>query len=205
MVRLLLTLQILMLGLAGFAQRKRTDFLVSYTVKSKGSELMGYKTRTGKIAIPAQFIPGFGTDTLYERAFVLKPKAGLQGIDRMGKVILIPFIYDNGADDLQEGLFRFVEKGKIGFADENWKKIIPAAFDFAEPFKNGLAKYTMGGHKVMDGEHWYWSEGYETGYINKFNERFKKIQELKAGGREAWTTKGEHVLLDRKGKIMKNL
>jgi len=203
MIRLFLTIQILMLGAAGFAQQKRTDFLVSYTIKSKGNELMGYKTRAGKIVIPAQFIPDFGNDTLYERTFVVKPKAGLQGIDRTGKVILIPFIYDNGPDYMQEGFFRFVENSKIGFADENWKKVIPAVFDFVEPFKNGVAKYTLGGHKIMDGEHWYWSEGYENGYINRFNERFKKVHELKAGVREAWTNKEQHVLLDKKGKIVK--
>lgn len=163
---------------------------------------MGYKNRSGKIVIPAQFLTGYGVDTLYDRIFVLG-KGGVQGIDRTGKVILVPFIYDNGPDDIEEGLFRFVENGKIGFANANWKKVIPAAFDFVEPFKNGIAKYTLGGHKVMDGEHWFWSGGYEGGYINHSGERFKKVGELKGNFRQAWTLTDEHVLLNAKGKIIK--
>lgn len=163
---------------------------------------MGYKNRNGKIVIPARFFPGYGLDTLYERIFV-QGKDGIQGIDRTGKVVLTPFIYDNGPDYIQEGLFRFVENGKIGFADANWKKVIPAAFDFVEPFKGGITKYTLGGQKVMDGEHWYWSGGYDGGYINRSGQRFKKVGELKGKFREAWTLANEHVLLNAKGKIIK--
>ncbi|MGY0034617.1 WG repeat-containing protein [Pedobacter sp. NJ-S-72] len=201
MVKLLLALQILLFGLAGFAQKKRIDFLVSYTVMSKDRELAGYKTRGGKIVIPAKFI--YAADTLYDRAFVIG-KGGWQGINRRGEVILIPFIYDNGPDYDSEGLFRFVENNKIGFVDLNWNKVVPAVFDFVEPFKDGLAIYTLGGHKVMDGEHWYWAGGYDGGYVNRWNQWFKKVNEPRAGLREAWTKGGKHVLLNKKGRVVKN-
>ncbi|WP_200890792.1 WG repeat-containing protein [Pedobacter lusitanus] len=210
MLKRLLTPLVMFFALTTFAQKKetasdpekRTDFLLSYTVKTKDGERLGYKNRHGKVVIPAQYFSGFEPDTLYEHTFV-SGKNGVQGIDRTGKVILIPFIYDNGPDYPQEGLFRFVENNKIGFADLNWKKVIPAAFDFAEPFKGGITKYTLGGHKVMDGEHWYWTGGYEEGYINQWQQRFSKVTGLKAGKREAWTKEGKHVLLNQTGKIIK--
>jgi hypothetical protein len=127
------------------------------------------------------------------------------GVDRNGKVILVPFIFDNGPDYLEEGLFRFVENDKIGFANMDGQKIILAQFDFATPFEDGLSEYTLGGHREYDkgGENWYWKGGYENGYLNKFGKRFKKVTELKNNKREAWTTNNKHVLLNRNGQIVK--
>ena len=79
------------------------------------------------------------------------------GIDRNEQVLLVPFIFDNGPDYVEDGLFRFVENNKIGFANLNGQKIILPQFDFATPFENGLSEYALGGHREYDngGEHWY--------------------------------------------------
>lgn len=82
-------------------------------------------------------------------------------VDRRGRTVLRPFIYDNGPDDFEEGLARFVRKGKMGFHDEALKIVIPARYDFAFPFRNGVAKVGMdcrfrpqGEHKAVDCESW---------------------------------------------------
>lgn len=78
---------------------------------------------------------------------------GLLYIDRAGRPVLRPFIYDNGPDYPQEGLARFVENGKMGFHDETLKIVIPARYDFVFPFENGKARAGTDCRTQRDGEH----------------------------------------------------
>lgn len=217
-------LLIFLFGIASsftFAQKvqQKNDYLISYSVKQDIGALFGYKHRNGKIAIEAQF-SSINTDTLYNMGIVLKDWQWV-GIDRKEKVILIPFIYDNGPDYVEEGLFRFVENVKIGFADLDGNKIIPAQYSFATFFKDGIADYYIGGDRIYengksrkqniedgtlrDGDvHWTWGGNVtENGYLNQFGQRFKEVGEFKNGRREALTVDGNKVWLDKAGKIIK--
>jgi hypothetical protein len=69
---------------------------------------------------------------------------GWFAIDRKKNILLQIFIYDNGPDYISEGLFRFVENGKMGFANPKGKVVIPAAYDFVWPFENGKAQVCNG-------------------------------------------------------------
>lgn len=127
-------------------------------------------------------------------AIVLTQNHRWVGINAQGKVLLEPFIYDNGPDYVREGLFRFVENKKIGFANLNGQKIIPAQYSFVEPFEQGYARYYIGGERIYENGkahsqiiaqsgtkgltdlHWSWGGKIsETGYINKKGRRFKKL------------------------------
>jgi hypothetical protein len=199
-MKVLLILIILLNNTLAYGQKN--DYWLSYMDTSSGEELYGYKKMDGTIAIKAKYKIQ-GTDTFYIIAFVFDQ--GWKGIDRDEKTILIPFIYDNGPDYAEEGLFRFVENNKIGFADLNGKKVVPAQYDFATPFSEGLAGYTQGGHLEYEkgGEHSWWTGGNEHGYINKAGMEFKRITPLKNKQREAWTKAGKHLLLNNKGQIIK--
>ena len=198
------------------AQKK--DFLVSYTDTTSGQELYGYKSVAGKIIIPAKYT-GIYTDTFFKMAMVLKDEKWT-GIGRDDQVILTPYIYDNGPDYLQEGLFRFEENGMIGFANSDGRKVIAAQFSFAEPFLDGISSYTMGGERIYEGgktvaqikqengsledRHWTWGGNKtESGFINKSGQRFRRVSDLKDNRRHAWTFKNKHVLLNEKGNIIK--
>lgn len=95
--------------------------------------------------------------------FALSPMAHGQGliqdaqgwvyVNDEGKPILRPFIYDNGPDYFEEGLARFVSKGKMGFHDQALNIQIPARYDFAFPFVDGIAKVGMDCEFIPDGEH----------------------------------------------------
>jgi hypothetical protein len=185
--------------------QKSKDYLISYSDTTTGEELIGYKDKFGKIIIYAKYTHVY-TDTFYSMAIVLK-KWEWVGIDRSEKVILKPFIFDNGPDYIEEGLFRFVENNKIGFADINGRKIIKAKYDFATPFENGLSEYTLGGHREYEkgGEHWWWTGGYESGFINHKGQEFIKATEFKNNKREAWTKDKKHFLLNKQGQIIKQL
>ena len=201
-MKTLLTLTILLFFNFAFGQKSK-DYLVAYVDTTSGKELTGYKSKSGKIIIKAEFAYSY-TDTLYSMAIVLKNWEWV-GIDRTGKVILKPFIYDNGPDYLEEGLFRFVENKKIGFANIDGKIIIKAKYSFATPFENGISEYTLGGYKKYDngGEHWWWTGGYENGFINKTGQEFIKVTELKNNKREAWTKDKKHLQLNKEGQIIK--
>lgn len=133
--------------------------------------------------------------------------------------VLTPYSWGEGYDYIQEGLFRFVENGKIGFANKNNTIIIKAQYDFATSFKNGIAEYFIGGEKIYEGgktaqqiiaekgsfedRHWLWGGNItERGYVNKYGLRFNKITDLKNKRREAWTKDGKHFWLNKKGKII---
>ena len=60
-------------------------------------------------------------------------------IDLRGEYRIQPHRFDNGIDSLQEGLFRFIEGGKMGYADRCLNEVIPAIYDGARQFKNGSA------------------------------------------------------------------
>ncbi|NDA64129.1 MAG: WG repeat-containing protein [Chitinophagia bacterium] len=203
-MRHILTLTILFLT-SCFYEQKTRDYLISFSDTTTGEELMGYKDKFGKIIIDAKYTHVY-TDTLYSMAIVLKNWEWV-GIDKSENVILKSFIFDNGPDYLQEGLFRFIENNKIGFADIDGQKIIKAKYDFATPFDNGLSEYTLGGQREYEkgGEHWSWTGGYESGYINHDGQEFIKVTDLKNNQREAWTKDKKHFLLNHKGQITKRL
>ena len=200
------TLLILVCTLWSFCAygQKSGDYWLSYTDTSSGESLTGYKKRDGTIAIPARYL-WVDTDTFYKMAIVFDH--GWFGIDRTGQVVLAPFIFDNGPDYVTEGLFRFEEDGKMGFADLDGTKVIPAVYGFATPFSDGLSEYTKGGHKQYDkgGEHWTWTGGYEHGYVNRAGQEFEKVNPAKHQQREAWTKDGKHVLLNGNGMIVETL
>lgn len=210
---------ILLIFTALFSAQKKNECYKVFSDSASGTELYGYKTPNNIIKIPASFISTY-SDELCKMAIVLDSKEGWIGINKKGSIILRPYIYDNGPDYVEEGLLRFTEGKKVGFANLSGEKIIMAQFDFAAPFKDGLAEYFIGGERVYDNGktasqiareggsltdvHWSWSGNVtESGYINKSGQRFKEIILLKKGVRQAITFQNKKILLDKKGQVIK--
>jgi len=198
---------------SGFAfGQQNCDYLVAYnSITATGEELTGYKTVGGEIIIPATYYHVY-TDTLHTIAFVAKD-GGIFAIDKKGNTLFETFIFDNGPDYVSEGLFRFIENDKMGFASMDGEKVIPAVFDFVGGFgdgveeykEEGISTYVMGGYRqyTPSGEYWTWAGGYERGYINHAGQRFAKVGKLKNNRRKAMTTNGKYVILNRQGEIVK--
>ncbi|MDR3339684.1 MAG: WG repeat-containing protein [Candidatus Symbiothrix sp.] len=132
----------------------------------------GYVDSSGNIKIPFEYPFAF-TDSFSDAiAFVMVIEDGkgkIKAIDRNNKKLFSVFIYDNGPDDVSEGLFRIQDDstGYIGFADMNGKVIIPPRFFYIGPFGEGLAAFNTGGHvETIDEEHTSVVGG-KWGYINK--------------------------------------
>ncbi|MCL2143937.1 MAG: WG repeat-containing protein [Endomicrobia bacterium] len=179
------------------------DYLIPFAEMRGDTQYFGYETCDRNEIIKAKYRIAY-TDKMHKMAIVMRDDGQWIGIDRNDNVILYPFIYDNGPDYVFEGLFRFVDNDKIGFANLDGDKIIPAEFDFVEPFQDGLAEYAYGGHSEYDhlNEHWAWTGAAETGYINKYGQRFIKIIKTEEG-RVACMKDNRRFYIDDKGKIIK--
>jgi hypothetical protein len=154
-------------------------------------EKWGYKDNKGQVMIqPAYTLPGQFNQ--YGIAAVVDD-SGWVYITMNGKRLLQPYLIDNGPDYFSEGLARFVNRGKIGFMNENGTVVIAAKFDFALPFSEGLAAYCVGCKPVSQGEY-HQMEGGKWGYINKtgeivVNPEYDKTSLLKKENRNGGSTK----------------
>lgn len=125
-----------------------------YFITKDGS--VGVKNGAGKIIIPADYsaFTEQNGDTVDGQIIFLVSRdtvlsvPGLatpyRAFDRNGKYLFTPFLFDNGPDYISEGLFRFVQDGKIGFADREGRIVIGPKFGFATPFQHGLSFYCTG-------------------------------------------------------------
>ncbi len=122
-----------------------------YYFCGKDSSTGGVKTKAGRVIIPAIYrmspmMCGARVDgheiVLGDTSFIVDPvhhKYFEKVFDREGIFLYVPFFFDNGADYYEEGLRRFAENGKIGFADRFGQKVIAAKYSFATPFNFGYA------------------------------------------------------------------
>lgn len=124
----------------------------------------GYKDAQGKVVIPARYAAA--QEFLPEGIAAVADEKGWAYIDAQGRVLIRPFLFDNGPDYFREGLARFVSGGRFGFFDRHGKVVIPARYAFALPFSEGLAAVCNGCKEVAVGEHKAMRGG-QWGYINR--------------------------------------
>lgn len=116
------------------------------------------------------------TDTFRTYAIVLIEPKGFFAIDRNEKVMFEVYNYDNGPDYVEEGTFRMIENGKIGFADAATGKIlIKPIYECAYPFENGKAKVSVKCKQTPENEMIKW-ESENWIYINRKGKVLKKIK-----------------------------
>jgi len=148
------------------------DILVSFVEKE---EHYGFKNMKGDVVISAKYSASF-TDTFNKKiAFVIDKKDGLIAIDKKGNYVLSPYWFDNGPDYFEEGLFRFTENKKLGFADSNGNKIISAQFEAVGIFSNNRAPFCDGCKEEMEGEYSVWRGG-KWGFIDKTGKKIIPAQ-----------------------------
>ena len=113
----------------------------------------GYINQRGEIIVPMDRYYYCYTDTIKSFGIVLDHQGTCKAIDKSGNVLYQVFWYDNGPDEISEGLFRIIIDGKIGYADEQGEIIIPPRFKCTTPFGNGKAKVAYNCELVAEGEH----------------------------------------------------
>jgi len=128
--------------------RLMISFSDSCTCNGKRTDCYGFKDEAGRIITAAkyQFID---QDTIYSsHYYAINCNGEFLAIDSTGKELFTIFPFDNGPDYASEGLFRYIENGKIGFADTNYAAVIKAQYDFATPFNHGLSAFCVGCKKT---------------------------------------------------------
>ncbi len=120
-------------------------------------DLWGYRYADGAPAIAPQFIVAqpFSQDGIAAAA----NRESWWIIDRQGRKLLKPFLFDNGPDPFHEGLARFVQDGLIGYYNPQGEAVIAARYDGAEPFHDGRARVCLGCRTEKDGDYKRWVGG----------------------------------------------
>lgn len=150
------------------------DYLIAFN--DANHEHVGFKNAAGDTIIPfGKYLYSY-TDTLKSMAIVLHQELGWIGIDKDENILFHCFIYDNGPDYVEEGLFRIVKDDKIGFANEDGVIVIEPIYQCAFPFEGGKAQVALNCKSVpIGGEYSKWvSEEWlyidKNGQIIKSNE-----------------------------------
>lgn len=94
------------------------------------------------VLLMAATLPAMAQEPEFDRYghALIQDEHGWVYVDRDQRPVLRPFIFDNGPDYYEEGLARFVEKGKMGFHNRALHVVVPPVYDFAFPFENGTAQ-----------------------------------------------------------------
>lgn len=156
------------------------NYLISFSQDSiftPGSSY-GYKNLNGDTIIPIGKYQYCFTDTFKTFAIVADEKltnSEMAAIERNEKIVFDVYMFDNGPDWLEEGLFRIKRNGKIGYADKNGIIIIEPQFECAGQFEDGTARVSLNcnlvksengtEHTSMESSSWF--------YIDKKGNRIK--------------------------------
>ncbi|MDR0802192.1 WG repeat-containing protein [Fluviicola sp.] len=119
-------------------------------------ESYGYTSKAGDTIIPSGTFSNCFSDIFTTFAYVSDERFGDKGIvavNRNKELIFEAYIFDNGPDYINEGLFRIRRNGKIGYADPTGRVIIPTKYSCADPFENGKARVALDCELISDGEH----------------------------------------------------
>ncbi|MDJ0895762.1 MAG: WG repeat-containing protein [Alphaproteobacteria bacterium] len=167
--------------------------------------LIGYRGAQGQVVIEPQYV--LAGEFSAEGIAAVATTERWAYIDRTGRVVIYPYLYDNGPDYFSEGLARFEVEGRIGFFDRYGKVAIAPRFDFAWPFEEGRAvvcsgcrSQPMGEHSMMVGGKW--------GYIDSSGAVviplvFDKARSFTDGRAEVWQG-DEWLFIDRDGKPIRD-
>jgi len=134
---------------------KTDDYLILFFSEEDGTHR--YEDIKGNIVIPPDKYEMIFTDTFKTMAIVLtKNDWKFLGIDRNENILFEIFSVDNGPDYVEDGLFRIIKDGKIGYADLDGNIIIEPQFKCAFAFDNGFAEVSNDCWEEQTGEYTLW-------------------------------------------------
>lgn len=147
-------------------------------------ELNGFKDLKGNIRIPAKFGLLIRVDSFYNIMPVVEDTEGfyqqyylLKDGRKIGKDSVFSFDFNFNCESEEKIIFSDWKKDRVGFLDKMGKVIIPAIYNYASPFRNGMALVHRNAKRACwdesedtsSCEHLGWAGG-ETILINEKNE-----------------------------------
>lgn len=158
----------------GSCNSKQDNYLVRFYLGDP-HELgtpFGYLNEKGDTIIPANTYYHSYTDTIRDIGMVFKD-GKIFAINKTNTKLFEVFRLDYEPDEVQNGLFRIVENGKIGYADTLGNIIIKPRFKCAFPFNGERAKVSDSCTTIKDSEHSVWKSEHWY-YISKQGKRVEK-------------------------------
>lgn len=132
-----------------------------------GSDV-AYVNEKGDTIIPFGKYAYYGTDTFVHFANVIvhpnDSTYGRQvGINRDQEILFDLVMFDNGPEPFRGGLIRILRNGKMGYANEYGRIVIPCIYDYAKWFYDGEAEVTfdavefrdMDEHLIVESDEWF--------------------------------------------------
>ena len=172
----------MLLSFSSFAQEKE-DWFAFY---NKDSTKIGFKNIKGEVKIEAKFTP-FMMEQVFKNVIavmeeVSKQKTEIYYLNKNGKKFGKDsvYIFDFQYASEKEGKIKFRDPktDRVGFFDINGKVVIPAEYNDARDFNNGIAIAIKGAqktrwhknadHQEAECDHWSWTGG-KTLVINTKN------------------------------------
>lgn len=170
------TFLFLLISTFSFGQEQRETMY--QITNGETNENCGYVNQNGDTLFPIGTFDFCFSDSM-DFAIVIRHEdhePGIPAFDSKGNEIFRVFVYDNGPDYIEDGTFRIIKNGLVGYATEAGKVIVPPMYEAAWPFKNGRALVSFKATKVQDGEHWIWFEE-DPFYIDKNGNRHENQEE----------------------------
>ncbi|WP_160110636.1 WG repeat-containing protein [Aequorivita lipolytica] len=123
----------------------------------------GYLNSKGDTIVPIGKYYYCYTDTIRNFGMIVEKETGkILGIDQNANELFEVYKYDNGPDYTRDGLFRIIQNGKFGFANENGEIVIQPKYKCARPFDNEIAMVTdfceikpMENREIWIGDKWF--------------------------------------------------
>jgi len=165
-MRSFLSICAIFLSCALYGQSKDDCLYVFYDVDSN---YCGYLNAAGDTIIGPDNVACYD-DTICSYGVVITRFAEAMAFNEKGEFLYDIFWFDNGPDYIEDGMFRIIKEGKIGYANKVGEVIIEPTYKCAWPFEDGIAQVAYECKKIQfDEEHWGW-ESDEWFYINKKGE-----------------------------------
>ncbi|OWP62436.1 hypothetical protein CDA63_14200 [Hymenobacter amundsenii] len=166
------------------AQQKPDEVWTKFEKKQRGEHeySYGYKDAAGRIRVPAR-LGGFTSAQKFRHIIAVSEYKTMQQYyllkngRQVGRDSVYMFDYTFDCESEGKILFRDQVKNRVGFLDSQGRAIIPAVYNYATPFRNGLALALIGARRECWGgeedtvqcEHLGWVGG-RTVLLNERNQ-----------------------------------
>ncbi|MDR1756701.1 MAG: WG repeat-containing protein [Culturomica sp.] len=192
-------------------QAQSSDALIRFSLSlDMEPYVMGYKDASGQIVIPTDKYRYCFTEVFDKIAIIGHRAPGsienkYYAIDRAENILFEVAAGDNSPDEVQNGLFRIIVDGKMGFANMNGDIVIQPAFSTVLPFSEGLAAFCIGGMKVQEKEHSI-RRGGKWGFVDTTGQivipaQFDRVRSFN-DGRTTVEKSGTYYKIDKKGNVI---
>lgn len=156
-----LYLPLLFVAISVFCYSQENDTL--YIFYDEQTEFPGYMNAAGDTVIEAGVFEIAISEVFVDFFLVIDPIGKAYAINRDLDTLYEVYWFDNGPDYIEEGMFRIVEDGMIGYANEKGEIVIPPKYKCARVFQDGWAEVAYDCERIPEGEF----------YIERSNQWFR--------------------------------